>query len=155
MFGERVKEGLHGGLSEAPLALMGPGLVELVRVRAASPGRKPPSRRAGEPIRATSIPPLAREKSLQVAAADQRRMTFTGQPSPSVRSNRNFYTSGIILFTFLHRLALVTPPLPPISYRTPQLLFIAARIAASTCMNETVWLAVPSRDDSKYTYGGA
>src|SRR5271165_4135373 len=26
---ERVKEGLHGGLSEAPLALMGPGLVEL------------------------------------------------------------------------------------------------------------------------------
>jgi hypothetical protein len=26
---ERVKEGLGGGLSEAPLALMGPGLVEL------------------------------------------------------------------------------------------------------------------------------
>src|SRR6516165_6995470 len=26
---ERVKEGLQGGLSEAPLALMGPGLVEL------------------------------------------------------------------------------------------------------------------------------
>jgi hypothetical protein len=26
---ERVKEGLHGGLSEAPLSLVGPGLLEL------------------------------------------------------------------------------------------------------------------------------
>ncbi len=37
--------------------------------------------------------PIAREKSIQITDGDQppRRMTETGQPIPSVRSNRNFY----------------------------------------------------------------